>query len=277
MDDFSGDRAFQDVRKLVEFGPRPSGSAALTNAAGYIMAQLKAAGLEVEEQEFTASTPKGPVRFRNIIGKTRPGRGGNGKVIILGSHYDTKSFPDIQFVGANDSGSSSGLLLEMARVLANQPDVWFVFFDGEEALVEYSLEDGLTGSRFFVEQLKADGQLKWIKAMILFDLVGDKNLNITMPADSTPALVQRVFDAARAAGHRDHFSYRPTAILDDHVPFLQAGIPAVDIIDFEYGSAPGLNEYWHTDKDTLDKLSPLSLEIVGRVGLRLVEMVRSGD
>jgi glutaminyl-peptide cyclotransferase len=270
VEDFSGERAMQDVRKLVEFGPRPSGSVALSNSAAYIVAQLKAAGLNVEEQEFSASTPRGPMHFRNIVGKTRTGHGGTGKVILLASHYDTKYFPDFKFVGANDAGSSSGLLLEMARVLSNQPDIWFVFFDGEEAVEEYTDEDGLTGSRFFVAQLKADRQVKWIKAMVLFDMIGDASLNITMPSDCTPALLQQVFDAARATGTRDYFSYRPSETLDDHVPFLLAGIPAVDIIDFDYGPD---NKFWHTDKDTLDKLRPKSLETVGKTGLKLVELL----
>jgi Zn-dependent M28 family amino/carboxypeptidase len=274
VEDFSGERAMQHVQKLVEFGPRPSGSTALRHSAAYIAAELKAAGLNVEEQEFTAPTPNGPVRFRNIVGKTRAGRGGEGKVILLGSHYDTKHLPDIKFVGANDAGSSSGLLLEMARALSTQPDLWFVFFDGEEALVEYGEEDGLHGSRFFVEQLKADRQEKWIRAMILFDMVGDANLNITVPANCTPALVEQVFAASRATGTRDYFSYRQSGILDDHVPFLMAGIPAVNIIDFEFGSAPGLNDYWHTENDTMDKVSPRSLEIVGRTGMKLVELAR---
>ena len=271
VEDFNSERAFRDVQQLVAIGPRVSGTPALTNAANYIASQLKAAGLEVEDQEFTAPTPVGPVRFHNIVGKTRTGNGGAGKVIILGSHFDTKFFPDFKFVGANDGGSSTGLLLEMARVLAKQPDVWFVFFDGEEAREEYGPEDGLTGSRFFVEQLKADNRTKWIKAMVLFDMIGDRDLNITIPSDSTPGLVQQTFDAARAVGHRDAFAYRPRDTLDDHVPFLQAGIPAVDIIDFDYGPDNG---FWHTDKDTLDKISPRSLEMVGRTGLKLVALLR---
>ena len=262
---FSGARAYEQVEKVVDFGPRPSGSVALERTTAYIMQQLQGYGLTVEEQAFTAPTPYGPKQFRNIIAKTHVQQGGANQVII-GSHYDTKLFTNITFVGANDGGSSTGVLLETARVAAEQPNLWFVFFDGEEAMVEYSDADGLWGSRFFVEELGRRGQVESIKAMVLLDMVGDKNLNVTV----TGSLMQKVFDASRAAGFRDYFNYGANGILDDHVPFLRAGIHGVDLIDFEFGSAPGLNDYWHTGKDTLDKISPQSLEIVGRTVLRLI-------
>jgi len=274
VQDFSGERAYRHVEKQVAFGSRPSGSAALTNSAAYIVAELKTAGLEVEEQEFSAGTPQGPVRFRNIIGRTRDGRGGDGKVLVFGAHYDTKWMTNMTFVGANDGGSGTAVLLEMARVATQQPNLWFVFFDGEEAVAEYDVEDGLQGSRYFVENLKAEDHVKWVKAMVLFDMVGDKNLNITLPADCTATLVDAVFKASRETGCRDTFGFSVRSIYDDHVPFLNAGIPAVDIIDFDFGSAPGLNDYWHTAQDTLDKISPHSLELVGQVGLRLVPALR---
>jgi Zn-dependent M28 family amino/carboxypeptidase len=166
------------------------------------------------------------------------------------------------------------VLLEVARLAAAQPDLWFVFFDGEECLVEYGPEDGFWGSKFFVEQLKGDNQIKQFGAMILLDMVGDADLNIKMPANSDPALVQQVFEAARALGYRDMFGYRQTEVSDDHTAFMLVGIPAVDLIDFDYGSAPGLNDYWHTEKDTLDKISLRSLEVVGRTTLRLVSLLR---
>ena len=272
---FNGARALAHVEKLVSFGPRPSGSDALNRSATYLTTQLREYGLTAEEQVFNAGTPNGPVMFRNIVAKTQAGRGGAGRVIILASHYDTKLLPGMRFVGANDAGSSTGVLLELARVLANQPDVWFVFFDGEEAVKEYGPGDGLWGSKFFVEDLKGNQQTGWIKAMILLDMVGDANLNIQLPANGAGWLMQLVFDAARETGHRDYFGYRGAEVLDDHVPFLNAGIPAVDLIDFDYGSASGQNDYWHTDKDTLDKLSPRSMEIVGQTTLRLVSLLRN--
>ena len=204
-------------------------------------------------------------------------RGGGADVIIIGSHYDTKWFDRFRFVGANDGGSSTGVLLELARVASAQPNLWFVFFDGEEAMVEYSADDGLWGSKHFVVELKRTGQAEQIKAMVLLDMVGGAHLEIGIPSNGDGALIQQVFDASRAAGTRDHFEYRGGALLDDHEPFLEAGIPAVDLIDFTYGSRPGLNDYWHTEQDTLDKISPQSLEIVGRTTLRLLDsLMRHG-
>jgi hypothetical protein len=268
---YSGTRAYEHVAKLVGYGPRPAGSEALGRAATYIMTQLQDSGLTAEEQVFTAPTPYGPRQFRNVIARTRVQQGGQNRTIIIASHYDTKLFTNMTFIGANDGGSSTGTLLEIARVAADQPNLWFVFFDGEEAMVQYSNEDGLWGSKFFVEDLKGKDAVKQIKAMILLDMVGDKNLNVTVAG----TLTQQVFDAARVAGFRDYFSYGANAILDDHVPFMRAGIPAVDLIDFEFGSGPGLNDYWHTEKDTLDKLSPHSMEIVGQTTLRLIELLQN--
>jgi Zn-dependent M28 family amino/carboxypeptidase len=271
QEEFSGQRAYAHVGQFVAFGPRPSGSAELANSGDYIAARLREYGLTVEEQTFTAPTPRGPTRFRNIIGKTRAQRGGAANVVVVGSHYDTKSFERFRFVGANDGGSSAGVLLEMARVASAQLDLWFVFFDGEEAMVEYGPSDGLWGSRHFIGELKRAGQLEQTKAMVLLDMIGDAHLDIGIPSNGDGALIQQVFDAARAAGTRDYFGYRGGALLDDHEPFLEAGIPAVDLIDFTYGSKPGMNDYWHTEKDTLDKISPQSLEIVGQTTLRLLD------
>ena len=271
---FDGKRAINHVRALVNIGPRPAGSPALTKACSYIASQLEEAGLEVQEQVFMASSPRGPLQFRNVIGKSP--RRGTDPIIIIASHFDTKYLPDINFVGANDGGSSSGALLELARCAAMMPNVWFVFFDGEEAIQEYSTSDGLIGSKFFVEQLKADKQVDSIKAVILLDMVGDASLNVTLPPNCTAKLVEEVFAAARDVGCREAFTLAKGDILDDHTPFMRVGIPAVDLIDFEYGSALGKNDYWHTDKDTLDKLSPRSLEIVGQTTLRLLCRLRTG-
>jgi len=273
---FEGNRAFNHVQALVNIGPRPAGSPQLTKTASYLMSQLEEAGLDAQEQVFVGNSPRGPIQFRNVIGRTPHSTGGPGQVIILASHYDTKYLPDINFIGANDAGSSSGALLELARCAAMMPDVWFVFFDGEEAIQEYSETDGLVGSKFFVDQLKADKRRDSIKAVILLDMVGAANLKITLPANSTGTLVDEVFAAARDVGCRDFFTLAKGDILDDHTPFLRAGIPAVDLIDFEYGSAPGKNDYWHTDKDTLDKLSPHSLEVIGQTTLRLLCRLRTG-
>jgi glutaminyl-peptide cyclotransferase len=272
----NGERAYEHVAKLVGYGPHPSGSEALGRAASYITSQLQDYGLTADEQVFVAQTPYGAKQFRNVIAKTRIQQDGPNRVIIIGSHYDTKLFTNVTFVGANDSGSSTGTLLEIARVAADQPNLWFVFFDGEEAMVQFSDTDGLWGSKFFVDNLKSKDEVKDIKAMILLDMVGDKNLKVTVAG----TIGQEVFDAARAAGFRDYFSYGANAILDDHVPFERAGIPAVDLIDadlikFNYGNPPGPREYWHTERDTLDKIAPHSLEIVGQTTLRLIELLEN--
>ncbi|MCG3146596.1 MAG: hypothetical protein PCFJNLEI_00027 [Verrucomicrobiae bacterium] len=272
---FNGRRAMSHVEALVKMGPRPAGSPTLAKAATYIATQLEEAGLSAHEQVFTSGSPRGPLQFRNVLAKTSRYSGGTGQVIVVASHYDTKYMPDINFVGANDAGSSTGVLLEIARCAASQPDIWFVFFDGEEAIQEYGSTDGLVGSKFFVEDLKSNNQLKWIKAVIVLDMVGDANLKIRIPANTTGSLVQHVFEAARVVGHRDYFELGDGDIHDDHVPFLHAGIPALNLIDFQFGSAPGLNDYWHTDKDTLDKLSVRSLEIVGQTTLSLLARLRA--
>lgn len=272
VDEFSGDRARAHVETLVALGPRPSGSPELAHAAAYLKEQLHAAGLTVEEQTFHAGTPRGPVQFRNVIGHTRPTD--RGRLIVLGSHYDTKWFPQFRFVGANDGGSSTGVLLELARVAAGTRDLCFVFFDGEEAVHEYGPQDGLWGSQYFVEDLKSRGRTGAIEALILLDMVGDRDLRITIPANSTGWLAQQAFAAARTLGYRDQFGYSQQRIVDDHVPFLAAGIPAVNLIDFEFGSAPGRHDYWHTAADTIDKVSASSLAVAGRVTLQMVQQLR---
>jgi Zn-dependent M28 family amino/carboxypeptidase len=270
---FDGRRAYAHVQKLVNYGPRPSGSHGLIKSATYIATQLQEIGFETEEQVFMAQTPRGPMQFRNVIGMNR-GQRKNEPIIIVASHYDTKNLTNTTFVGANDGGSSTGVLLEMARVASGQANLWFVFFDGEEAQVEYGENDGLHGSKYFVDDLKGKELVKRVKALVLLDMVGDARLNVGLPSNCHPVLTQKLFDAARDTGYRDYFSLSQRPILDDHVPFQSAGIPALNIIDFEYGSAPGLNDYWHTGQDTVDKLSPRSMEIVGQTALRLLELLQ---
>src|SRR5439155_14489646 len=158
---------------------------------------------------------------------------------------------NVTFVGADDGGSSVGAVLEMARVASTSPNLWFAFFDGEEAMVRYGEEDGLWGSKFFVENPKGKDEVKRIKAMVLLDMVGNAKLNIGIPPDCTGWLVQQVFDAARAAGFRDSFTLRQSGMLDDHTPFLRVGIPAVDLIVVDPSTETSFPDYWHTDKDTL--------------------------
>ena len=264
--DFDANRAYQHVKNLVELGPRPSGSEAIKKAQAYIENELKSYGLKITEDRFTAQTPKGPKPMKNIIGELA---GEKSDVVIISSHYDTKLQPG--FVGANDGGSSTAAVLEMARVLSKKkPEytLWFVFFDGEEAVVDWSANDGMDntyGSRHLVEKWQADGTLKRIKAMILLDMIGDRDLDIEREGESTKWLVDTIWNTARELGHEKQFPNREQWIADDHIPFKQAGVPVIDIIDFNYGPD---NSYWHTNKDTLDKVSGESMKIVGDVVLR---------
>ncbi len=259
---FNGGRAFDDLKRLAAFGPRPSGSKALAESRVWIIKRLQEAGVQVEEDGFTASTPLGSVPMTNLIVRIP---GARRKIVMLAGHYETKRFEDFTFVGANDGGSSAAVVLEMARVLAhgrNDLTYWLVFFDGEEAFHEFTATDGLYGSRHLVEKLTASGELARIEAMILVDMVGDARLNIHRDYNSTPWLTDQVFAVASRLGYGKQFRNEQGAYEDDHIPFVQAGVSAVDLIDLDYG--PG-NRYWHTAEDTPEKCSPLSLTIVGRV------------
>jgi hypothetical protein len=276
---FDGERAFNHVKTQVEFGPRPAGSAAIEKAREHIVRELNSYGLKTTLEEFTETTPRGKVKFKNIIAEL-PGE--RPDVIILASHYDTKPFKEFTFVGANDGGSSTGALLEIARVMASESQsggqkrkftYWFVFFDGEEAFCREWSEcldgkDNTYGSRRMVNRLKKERQLDRVKAMILLDMIGDKDLTIPREESSSQWLVEAIWGTAQQLGHKKEFPSRPFSVGDDdHMPFLRAGVPAVDIIDFEYGSAPQENDYWHTEEDTLDKISARSLKIIGDVAL----------
>ncbi|NCA82538.1 MAG: M28 family peptidase [Opitutae bacterium] len=267
----SGESALEEVRRFVALGPKEPGTAGAERAAAHLVARLREIGVEAEIQEFRDQTPVGERTFRNVLGRI-PGAGGG--ILLLGSHYDTKTGIE-GFEGANDSGSSTGLLIELARVLKrNGPhplEIRFAFFDGEECWVEYGPGDGFHGSEHLAAAMEVDGSLRRIAAMILLDMVGDGDLTITIPRNGTPGLIALAFEAARAEGVRKHFSLYPGHIRDDHMAFFRRGVPAVNLIDFCYGSAPGKNDYWHTAEDSMDKLSAESLEIVGRVAARMVE------
>jgi len=260
---FNGDRAFADLKHLVDFGPRPAGSAALAEARRWIEGQLKDTGAQVEEDSFTSSTPIGALPMANIIAKFS---GARSKIVIVAGHYDTKRFTDFRFVGANDGGSSAALLLELARELKGRKHAltyWLVFLDGEEAVREqWEGDDNTYGSRHLVAKLSSAGELGRIEAMILVDMIGDSHLVINRDTNSTPWLTDAVFSAAHSLGYQKYFVDSRTGVVDDHIPFVNAGVPAVDVIDFDPNDG-----YWHTAKDTVDHCSPLSLTIVGRVVL----------
>jgi hypothetical protein len=260
-EEFSGDKALAHVERLVDLGPRPPGSEAIDKSRDYIERELRLFGWQVIRQAFTGDTPRGKVRFVNLIARFRA-QGSTAPSFLLCSHYDTKTFDTIRFVGANDGGSSTGLLLELARVLGLHPNlaakVELVFFDGEEAYENFSETDGLYGSRHFARQLADARTGKQFRGGILFDMVGDRSLDITLPTDSPVEMARDIFASADALKFRSYFSYFDREMTDDHTPLNAIGIPTVDMIDFDFA-------WWHTADDTIDKLSAQSLQIVGSV------------
>jgi Zn-dependent M28 family amino/carboxypeptidase len=258
---FDSNRAWEHLRRQVSFGPRPSGSVAIADTRRYIVSQLKAAGIEAREQAFEAKTPLGPIRMANVVG-TIPGA--RPERIALATHFDTKLFRGFRFVGASDGGSSTAVVLELGRVLAGRKNpftIELLFFDGEEAVnEEWRDPDNRYGSRHYVEQAQKAGTLAGMKALVLLDLVGDRNLNFRRESNSTRWLTDIIWATAKRLGHADHFWYQETPIEDDHIPFLRAGVPAVDLIDLDYPA-------WHTAQDTLDAVSARSLQVVGDVVL----------
>lgn len=265
-----GESVMRHVEKIVAYGPHPPGSEAQKKVGAYIADELKSYGLEVRTHTFHPVTPLGRLEMTNIWATAK---GERESVIILASHYDSKYFEDFPFVGANDSGSSSGLLLELARIVAHENPtdytLWFVFFDGEEAFLDWTSADSLYGSREFVKMLKLRRQLHKISTLILLDMVGEENLVLHKDINSTAWLNKIIWDKAAEMENGDIFQRRgSTGAVDDHIPFAEEGIPVVDIIDMDYA-------YWHRQEDTLDKLSAKNLSIVGDVVLAsLPEIVK---
>ncbi|MFB3852267.1 MAG: M28 family peptidase [Vicinamibacterales bacterium] len=264
---FDSGRAYEHLTRIVSFGPRPPGSAALEATRKYIREELARVRVKVRDQAFDASTPVGNIRMVNLIAAI-PGR--RPERIIFGGHYDTKLYREFRFVGANDAGSSTAFLLELARVLAarqNPFTVEIVFFDGEEALrPEWAGTDHTYGSRHYVETARRDKTLNTIAAMILVDMIADRNLNISRESASTPWLTDLVWAASKRLGFQRYFLDQSTPIEDDHVAFLDAGVPAVNIIDLDY-------QPWHTAGDTLDKVSARSMQVVGDVLLEALPSI----
>ncbi len=268
---FHGSAAFADTRQAVAFGERPSGSPANQKLRDWIVTELKPTGGQVSLDPFSGMTPEGPIPMANIIVKF-PGT--SGKAIAVSGHFDTKKIPGVHFVGANDAGSSTGFLLEFARSVSkfkHRDDIYVVFFDGEEALGEWSDTDSRYGSRHLAAKWLADGTLSHLVALINVDMIGDKDLDILNDSNSSSALRHTMQQAAAKLGYAKHFHQEPGAIDDDHRPFAEVGVNVLDIIDFDYGPN---QSYWHTAKDTLDKLSAQSLQIVGDV---VVEMTKELD
>jgi Zn-dependent M28 family amino/carboxypeptidase len=266
---FDSGRAWEHLRQFVTIGPRPSGSPAIEQTRKYIMSQLTAVGLTPVEQAWDEQTPIDKVRMVNLVA-TIPGA--RKERIVFAGHYDTKLYREFRFVGASDGGSSAAFLLELARVLKGRKNpftIELLFLDGEEArLPEWAGTDNTYGSRHYVELAKRDGSLASLKSLILIDMIGDRDLRIRRDANSTPWLTTIIWDAAKRLQLDGTFIQDSTRIEDDHMPFVTAGVAAVDIIDLDY-------EAWHTARDTIDAVSARSLQVVGDVVLAALPAIEA--
>jgi Zn-dependent M28 family amino/carboxypeptidase len=267
---FSGAKALEYARQFVAIGPRWPTSQGHVKAEQFLRSQFQHD--QLEEDTFTADTPIGPVAMRNFIVRF-PGKK-NG-VIVLGTHYET-NYPlkNINFVGANDGGSTTGLLLAIADQLRGKTldgySVWLVFFDGEEAIQSWSRSDSTYGSRHLAVKWARDGTLGRIKAFMLADMIGDKDLDIQRESQSTDWLVALVKQAAHKFGYDHYFFQTDEPVEDDHLPFVERGVPSIDVIDLDYGPN---NSYHHTAQDTMDKISARSLTIDGDVFLETIRLI----
>ena len=261
-------KAFSYVEEIAEIGPRPSGSAGATKNVEYICDKLKSLKVDFTTDKWEENTPVGNIKFCNVVAEIK---GEKSDFIILGAHYDTKTLQSVpNFVGANDGASGVGLMLAMAESIVKSGKIphhtiKFAFFDGEECFMKYSSTDGLFGSRRMAGKISQE-KAKCI-AMILLDMVGDNDLDIEIPLGSDKELAEQFFKAAGKRGKNKYFTWSMIGMTDDHTPFLNAGIPAIDIIDFNFGNS---NLYWHSSEDSIDKISPESLAIVGDVTLEMI-------
>jgi glutaminyl-peptide cyclotransferase len=266
---FDSGKAWEHLRQLVAIGPRPSGSPAIDQTRKYIKDQLASAGLSAVEQTWDDQTPVDTIHLVNLVA-TIPGA--RKERIVFAGHYDTKLYREFRFVGASDGGSSAAFLIELARVLKTRKSpftIELLFLDGEEArLPEWAGTDHTYGSRHYVDAAKRDGSLATLKALILVDMIGDRDLRIRRDANSTPWLTSLMWESAKRLQMDNAFIADSTKIEDDHMPFVAAGVPSVDIIDLDY-------EPWHTAKDTLDAVSARSLQVVGDVVLGALPQIEA--
>jgi glutaminyl-peptide cyclotransferase len=272
-------RAFEYTREVTAFGERYMGNENHKKLERYIIDHLKddhLKGDEVEDDSFTADTVEGKFPVRNIIAKF-PGTK-DGIIVIMG-HYDTNYWlRNTGYIGANDGGSSTAILLEFANQLRGGGpgkkrdgySVWLVWTDGEEAVKTWSDTDSLYGTRHLAEKWEKDGTLKKIKALMVLDMIADADLDIQRNTSSTPWLLDLIYAAATREGYQSHFYAQQGAIDDDHLPFAKRGVPNADVIDLDYGYN---NVFHHTPQDTMDKLSPKSLQIVGDTILETIHML----
>jgi Zn-dependent M28 family amino/carboxypeptidase len=284
-DAYSSAKAYAYTKQVTAFGERWPGSPGHKKTEDLIHSVLKAAGAVDEVDSFTAKTPKGAVEVHNIIGKFNVNPSDpNQPIVILAGHYDTLFKPG--FVGANDGGSSTGIVLAFAEALKGQKtkmQVWLMWTDLEEAIESFQGDDGLYGSRHFAQKLKADGLVPRVRGFFLLDMIGDTDLEVSREQQSDPALQAIIAKAADELGYTRYFFQTQTDIIDDHKSFIDVGIPSVDVVDAEFGRMgndpatgkpfDGMGEFHHANTDTIDKVSQKSLEIVGRTILRTVELM----
>lgn len=276
---FNGNLAYEYADKFVACGPRWIGSPGHVCAENFIKQHFAAenANGDLEEDIFTTSTPIGPLTMHNFIVKF-PGK--KDGIIVVASHYET-NYPlrNIHFVGANDGGATVGLLVELANHLRGRTldgySVWLVFFDGEEAIQQWSDSDSLYGSRHLAAKWERDGTLKRIKAYLLTDMVGDKQLDITREQYSTPWLEDLIYKAAEQNGYQSYFFASQTEVQDDQLPFVRRGVPTADMIDIDYGPHDFMHPdgYHHTAEDTMDKISAHSLTVSGQTVLTTIGLL----
>ena len=272
--DFRGAVALADTKQAVSFGQRPSGSPNLDKLRAWVISRLKASGGQLSTDSFQGQTPSGPIPMTNLILKFS---GTSGKAIVVSGHYDTKNIPMVNFLGANDGGSSTGFLLEFAHAMAktkHRDDIYVVFFDGEEALGNWTDTDSRYGSRHLSAKWLADGTLSHIRALINIDMIGDKDLDLSNDENSSQPLRTKLKSIADRAGYTKYLRTDAGAVDDDHKPFAELGVNVLDIIDLDYGPSGG---YWHTVRDTADKLSVRSFQIVGDLTIALVQDLDSGN
>jgi hypothetical protein len=273
----NGNRALGYIEEIVAFGPRHPGTEGAEQTRRYILQKLESFGLSPERHDFVAFTPhpdyrRVPMANIHVDIKGQEPK----KTVLIGGHFDGKIIEGVDFQGANDGGSSTGLLLEIARVLADKPPpcpVRIVFFDGEEALVKWSENDSRYGSKNMAAEIKSANEVGRYAAVVIVDMIGDKRLRIEREKNSTKEIFTILEETAKRLGYGHIFSKQPVHIGDDHTPFLHIGIPSAVLIDLRFGPGFNSNAYWHTSEDTVDKLSPTSMEIIGRIVLEsLVEL-----
>jgi len=275
---FNAQQAYAYTVQVSAFGERWPGSPGHQKTEDLIREVLQKDGAKIESDNFTATTPRGPVPVHNIIGKFNVTVDPKQPIFILAGHYDTLFKKG--FIGANDGGSSTAILLSFADALARHKtnmQIWLVWTDLEEAIEAFTNGDGLYGSTHLAQKLATEGLVPRVKGFFLLDMIGDKDLSVARETNSSGALQRVIAEAANQLGYGGFFFRYDADIIDDHAPFLQVGIPSVDVVDAMYGpigpNYDAMGEYHHTNMDTMDKVSERSLEIVGRTILLTVELI----